>query len=246
MPLMSSNSMAISAACHLLEQESPDSILKPLKYGVLESDTAGKPLHTGFSARHVLPLQDGQIYLGTPDLTANQVKICLEHIAFQGLSVREQVYVIIKTLLSRRDLAKPWHMKLQTLLNRDTNDMKCHSECVTFQNLSLERQLDLVTACLLSRIDESSPNLQHHSPIPDSEGKNLVDISSHIAWERTATESFFESSLLDLLSQIRDDVRTSAAVLDPRASWSNVFAQATPFISRFHRIIASTVDYVRR
>lgn len=67
-PILSSNSAAISAACHASQAEHDDAVLRPLKYGVLETDSSREPKPTGFSARNVARLRGGESYGGTPDL----------------------------------------------------------------------------------------------------------------------------------------------------------------------------------
>ena len=67
-PILSSNSAAISSACHPSEQEYKDVTLRPLRYGVLETDASRDPKPTGFSARAVAPLLEGEKYGGKPDL----------------------------------------------------------------------------------------------------------------------------------------------------------------------------------
>ena len=66
-PIMSSSSVAISAACHPSQQEYGDATLRPVKYGVLETATERDPKPTGFSAGDVAPLEAGGNYGGAPD-----------------------------------------------------------------------------------------------------------------------------------------------------------------------------------
>lgn len=64
MPVLSSCSAAISAACHRTESENADMNLLPLQYGVLTtSKSRGKAV--GFSSLEVSPLEDGELYTGS-------------------------------------------------------------------------------------------------------------------------------------------------------------------------------------
>ena len=66
-PILSSNTITISAACHPSKQEYDDVAVRPIKYGVLEVDADTEPKPTGFSARPVAPLRNGELYGGMPD-----------------------------------------------------------------------------------------------------------------------------------------------------------------------------------
>ncbi|KAI9726332.1 MAG: hypothetical protein M1828_001606 [Chrysothrix sp. TS-e1954] len=62
MPLASSCSLTISAACHRAKDENEDITVQPIQYGVLsEVGPNGRP-RTGFSARPVQPLIHGKFY----------------------------------------------------------------------------------------------------------------------------------------------------------------------------------------
>lgn len=68
MPVLSSCSIAISAACHPLSHEPDDAVLRPLRYGVLETTSVEEPKPAGFSARDVGTLKSGEIYGGGIDI----------------------------------------------------------------------------------------------------------------------------------------------------------------------------------
>lgn len=61
MPILSSCSLAISAACHRDPSEDDDMPLMPLQYGVLPT-TVGLEQKAGFSARDVEPCVEGVVY----------------------------------------------------------------------------------------------------------------------------------------------------------------------------------------
>ena len=96
MPVISSNSIAISAACH--SSRNGDEILQSLKYGAL-SGTSDRAQIVGFSASEVTPLRDGDVCAGTPNLPYSTTQMCLEYIAFQKLSLTEQFYVLTTSLV---------------------------------------------------------------------------------------------------------------------------------------------------
>ena len=63
MPIMSSNSFAISAACHRAENEDVDMVLLPLQYGVLKAASKGSRRRAvGFSSLAVERLQSDELY----------------------------------------------------------------------------------------------------------------------------------------------------------------------------------------
>ena len=67
-PILSSSSIAIAAACRPAKAEFDDVAVRRLRYGVLETDADRDPKPTGFSARAVAPLKDGEYYGGEPDV----------------------------------------------------------------------------------------------------------------------------------------------------------------------------------
>jgi hypothetical protein len=52
MPLVSTNSRAISAACHVLDEDRNDGYLLPVQWGVLQ--IKGGVGHTAFTTAHVM------------------------------------------------------------------------------------------------------------------------------------------------------------------------------------------------
>ena len=100
MPVISSNSLAISAACHSSRDKNTDETLQPLKYGVISGTSDGAQA-TGFSASEVQPLRDGGVYAGTPNLSYKTTQMCLEHIAFWKLSHKEQFHILTTNLALR-------------------------------------------------------------------------------------------------------------------------------------------------
>lgn len=63
MPLMGSNSAAISASCHRAEYDRGYDITRvPLMYGVLRDSGIGGHHRVGFSAEDVGPLKEGETY----------------------------------------------------------------------------------------------------------------------------------------------------------------------------------------
>jgi hypothetical protein len=61
MPLVKSNSAAISAACHPRANEDADAALQPLQWGVVP--TEGMLGHCCFSTNHVLLPEEGKEYM---------------------------------------------------------------------------------------------------------------------------------------------------------------------------------------
>ena len=67
-PVISSNTLALSAACHPSMTEPEDMVLRPLKYGVLQACSDKTVKATGFSAGEIGPLRAGEVYGGSLDL----------------------------------------------------------------------------------------------------------------------------------------------------------------------------------
>ena len=61
MPIVSSCSAAISAACHRAESDGDDAVLYPLQYGVVKGQNE-RIQQVGFSAQEVQPLEEEVIY----------------------------------------------------------------------------------------------------------------------------------------------------------------------------------------
>lgn len=65
MPILSSCSVAISAACHRTDLEEADMVVLPLKYGVLQPSKSSGKRAVGFSSLEVEQLEDGERYSST-------------------------------------------------------------------------------------------------------------------------------------------------------------------------------------
>lgn len=66
-PVLSSCSIAISAACHPSTREHDEAIVRPLRYGVLDTDALGDAQPVGFSTLDVKPLRSGGVYGGSSE-----------------------------------------------------------------------------------------------------------------------------------------------------------------------------------
>lgn len=97
-PIASSCSLAISAACHPL-MEDRNATLLPVQYGVLTSEIGGVVSRVGFSSREVEPLVDGVVY-GWPSHSTPRNSIVVKigshngRLLCQHLSLRHSIEMV--------------------------------------------------------------------------------------------------------------------------------------------------------
>ena len=206
MPVISSNSIAISAACHLSRDENGDETLKPLKYGALSGPAHGVQT-TGFSASDVKPLRNGDVYVGSPNLSYNTTQMCLEYIAFRKLLLSDQFHIFTMSLVQRGDQIKSTE-SYPKLWSRSEDRTSLYSATAPLQwMLPVRTQLAIIAANLHSATITEDEYGARHRRLPHLDARDVRKFLRHLDRHRMRIMRKCDSSTRLLLNMIESSVR---------------------------------------
>ena len=202
MPVPSSSSAAISAACHKSPEDPHDVALHPLKYGVFKQISKNGLQTTGFSSLEVTPLQHAKTYEGLPDFSDSEIKILRAYVAFQKLSLREQLSLLTAKLILQNDTPIRDQSSYDKEMSIEIRTVDESSERIIFRHLSAQRQLDIVTQNILYPLAERSPERIHSRQGLHLDVRNIASVINRNIRHRMPVREQIESVTVYLTQQL--------------------------------------------